>query len=206
MKRIIKWHSQHLEIDPTSGKIKEAEEPEYEDPVDSADLDYDDEFEQKMPIQNVMSTPFGFWRVDDSMNPYRQFKLWMGYTNFSITDEVVNIVKVLPGVEVLHVIGRYRFILGVGELFDIRDVRTSIETTLKCNRDETTLISDDKILEQVHQLKDDLSVYNQWAIYVFPNGQIDFTTSEQENFGQQLNLFKQAVDHSNGVLIEGDNE
>ena len=203
MKRIIKWQSQHLEIDSITGKLQDPEaEEEYYD-----EEDYDDECEHNVPIQNVMSTPFGFWKIDDTMNPYKQFKMWMAHTNFTITEEIVNIVKEIPGVEVLQVMTRYRFIVGVGELFEIRDVRTNIEGALNCNQDENDLINDAGILEEVHELKKALSQdCNQWAIYIFPNGQIDFTTSEEAAFGQRLNIFKQAVDHSSGVLIESDNE
>jgi hypothetical protein len=206
MRRVIKWQSQHLEINTLTGKLQDP--PEFEDEYD--DEYYDDEMmgpnQQRMPIQNVMSTPFGFWRVDDAMNPFKQFKMWLGHTNFTITPEIVEVIKAVPGVEVLQIMTRYRFIIGVGELFDIHDVRVTIENELECNRDETDMISDQKLLEQVFELREQLSMHDQWAIYVFPNGEIDFTTSDEDNFGQQLNLYRQAVDHSNGVLIESDNE
>lgn len=200
MKRIIKWQSQHLEIDMINGKLQEpCIENEY-------DEEYEDSMTEQMPIQNVMSTPFGLWRLDDSMNPFKQFKMWMGHTNFSITNDIVETIKEVPGVEVLQVMTRYRFIVGVGELFDIRDVRITIEGLLECHKDETAMIPDQKLLEQVHELRKSLGGFNQWAIYVFPNGKIDFTTSDEVNFGQQLNLYKQAVDHSSGILIESEND
>jgi len=208
MKRIIKWESQHLEIDVMSGKLINPQdaEQEYEEP--EPDFDENAYLQQGVnsQIQDVMSTPFGLWRVDDYMNPYRQFKLWIGHTNFSITQEVVDIIKNIPGVEVLQIMTRYRFIVGVGEMFDIHDVRVAIEEQLQCHQNEEELITDQKLLEQVQDLKQQLSVYNKWAIYVFPNGQIDFSTSEESNFGQQLNLYRQAVDYSNGILIEGEYE
>jgi len=207
MRRVIKWQSQHLEINTLNGKLQDPD-PSFEDDDDYYDeMEYEDPMVQRMPIQNVMSTPFGFWRVDDAMNPFKQFKMWMGHTNFSITPEVVEIIKSIPGVEVLQIMTRYRFIIGVGELFDIRDVRSTIETQLECHKDECDMIPDQQLLVQIFELREQLTAkFDQWAIYVFPNGQIDFTTSDEENFGQQLNLYKQAVDHSNGVLIESDNE
>jgi hypothetical protein len=203
MRRIIKWQSQHLEINTITGKLEDADEELYDDYDEEY---YDDGPIGKMPVQNVMSTPFGFWRVDDSMHPFKQFKMWMGHTNFTITPEVVEVIKSVPGVEVLQIMTRYRFIMGIGELFDIHDVRVTIENELECNKDESDMIPDQKLLEQISELRKSLAVYPQWAIYVFPNGEIDFTTSEEKNFGQQLNLYKQAVDHSNGVLIESENE
>lgn len=209
MKRIIQWESQHLEIDVMTGKFKEPELPGFDEDNygDLEDGDQNDSIHNKeIQVQNVMSTPFGFWKVDDTMNPYKQFKMWMGHTNFSITQNVVDTIRGIPGVEVLQVMTRYRFIIGIGELFDIRNVRTDIENLLKCHKDENDMIFDNNVLEQVHELKKQLSKFNQWAIYVFPNGQIDFSTSDETEFGRQLNLYKQAVDYSNGVLIESENE
>jgi len=203
MRRVIQWQSQHLEIDTLTGKLQD---PDLEEQYFEEE-GYDEMGpQQKMPVQNVMSTPFGFWRVDDAMNPFRQFKMWVGHTNFTITPEIVEVMKAVPGVEVLQIMTRYRFIIGVGELFDIRDVRVIIENELGCHRDASDMITDQVLLEQVFELRKQLETKDKWAIYVFPNGEIDFATSDEENFGQQLNLYKQAVDHSNGVLIESDNE
>lgn len=205
MRRIIRWKSQHLEVEPLTGKIVE---PEYNE--DDYDEDYfgnDENYViQKIQTQNVMSTPFGLWRIDDSMNPYKHFKLWLADTNFSIIPQVVEIIEKIPGVEILQVISRYKFIIGVGELFDIRDVRVAIENSLACNREAEEVILDSKVLEQVEGLKQSLSTHNQWAIYVFPNGNIDFTTSDEVDFKSKVNLYKQAVDYSNGILIESQYE
>jgi len=195
MKRIIKWHSQHLEIDVLSGKLHEEEE-------DFDSWSYEDD--ENIPTQNVMSTPFGIWRVDDSMHPYKQFKLWMAHTNFSITPTIVEMIKKTPGVEVLQVITRYRFIIGIGELFDIHDVRLAIEKTLMCNQNESDMIHNNEICEKVEEIKKSLESHNKWAIYIFPNGKIDFTTSDDEDFIKQRNLYRQAVDYSSGVLMESE--
>lgn len=205
MKRVIKWESQHLEIDTLTGKLESPDEDNDELNEYYEEDDFGDNV-QKINVQNVLSTPFGFWKVDDIMNPYKQFKLWTGHTNFTITPDVVLVIKEIPGVEVLKILTRYRFIIGVGELFDIRNVRVAIEQALSCHKDETELIKDDKVKEAVYNLQQQLSMYDKWAIYVFPNGNIDFATSEQKDFKKQLGLFKKAVDFSSGILIEGNNE
>ena len=207
MRRIIQWESQHLEINPVSGKLESSNQNCNENELDENYWDDNENYiSQKVHDQNIMATPFGLWKVDDAMNPYKQFKLWIGHTNFSISPIVVEIIKNVPGVEVLKILTRYRFIVGVGELFDIRDVRTTIERSLSCNCGAVDLILDDKVKEQVFELKSQLSEFDRWAIYVFPNGNIDFTTSNEENFIPQLNLYKEAVDFSRGVLIESYNE
>jgi len=202
MQRKIVWESQHLEIDVLTGKLHHEEEVD-----DNETNTYIEEYENEDKMQNVMSTPFGFWKVDDTMNPYKQFKMWMGHTNFSITEEVVNTIKQIPGVEVLKILTRYRFIVGVAELFEFSDIRRNVEEYLSCHQDEISLIVDDELKQKVYDLQEKLSSqYNQWAIYVLPNGNYDYTTSDEEEFFPKLNLFKNAVDHSQGILIEGKNE
>ena len=53
-----------------------------------------------------------------------------------------------------------------------------------------------------------LKTNDRWAIYVFPNGKIDFVTDKNgmKQFNDKLLVYKQAVDHSTGILIEKDNE
>lgn len=204
MKRTVKWHSQHLEIDVLTGKMRDPVVETEEEVGRGYDYDYDDD--EHMPMQNVMSTPFGLWKVDDTMNPYKQFKLWMGHFNFTITEDIAQIIDNIPGVEVFQILTRYRFVVAPGELFDIHDVRVSIEEALDCNKDELDRISDESLRQRIYDLKKTLSVFDKWAIYVFPHGELDFVTSDQEDFGIQLSLFKTAIDYSSGILIESDNE
>lgn len=199
MKRIIQWESQHLEIDTMTGKIRSPIENSFEEDYFNNSDNY---IEQELKTENVISTPFGLWRVDDTMNPYKQFKLWMGNTNFTITKKVVDAIRTIPGIEILKVLTRYKFIVGVGQLFEFKDVRTAIEKALSCHTELISLIKDDKVKQQVMDLQNQLSQYKKWAIYVFPNGQLDFTTSNEEDYNKKLGLFRQAVDYSNGILIE----
>jgi hypothetical protein len=130
------WSSQHLEIDTMSGRLIDPND-EYDEFYNNYEEDYENEggydfLKTKEKIQNVISTPFGLWRVHDVMNPYKQFKLWMGHTNFTINQNVADTIKSVPGVEVLSILTRYRFLIGIGEMFDIRNVRSIIEKKLKC--------------------------------------------------------------------------
>lgn len=201
MKRKIMWSSQHLEINTLNGNLQE----------ESSGIINDFEEEHKAEIHNVLSTPFGFWRVDDAMNPYKQFKLWMGHTNFTINIKVAEIIKNTPGIEVLSILTRYRFLIGVGEMFDISDVRVAIEKSLGCNREEIDLILDTNLRKEVEKLKNKLAKstkFNKWAVMVMPNGSIDYVTNERGNkqFIEKVLLYRNAVDHSSGILIESDEE
>ena len=198
MKRQIMWVSQHLEIDTMTGKLREQDEEHPRHSFHDCDEEEDDE------IQKVLSTPFGLWRVDDSMNPYKQFKLWMGHTNFTINKKIADTIKCIPGVEILSVLTRYRFMIGVGDLFSIREVRVAIEKTLGCSGEKPLLIDDVELKKKVLELKEELSKEKKWAIYIFPNGQIDYTSSKEmdDAFLDRVMMYRGCVDHSNGILLE----
>ncbi len=63
-------------------------------------------------------------------NPYKDFNLWTGYTNFPITRNMLEQISHICGVETLNVITSYRLRLGVGKLFQPRDVIVSINKAL----------------------------------------------------------------------------
>ena len=58
------------------------------------------------------------------------FDCWLGHINFNLTDEIKDIISKQDGVEVLKVCSRYRFFIGVGRMFDFKDVRNGIECAL----------------------------------------------------------------------------
>jgi hypothetical protein len=72
--------------------------------------------------------------VDDklvqSVNLVASFDCWMGHTNFNITEEVKTKLNSTEGVEVLKILSRYRFFVGIGRMFDFKDVRRKIERTV----------------------------------------------------------------------------
>ena len=61
------------------------------------------------------------------MTVLSNFDCWMAHTNFDITPMIKEKLNVVPGVEVLKICSRYRFFVGVGTMFNFRDVRKNIE-------------------------------------------------------------------------------
>ena len=55
------------------------------------------------------------------------FDCWIGHTNFDITPKVKDKLDKIPGVELLKICSRYRFFIGVGQMFDFKEVRKTIE-------------------------------------------------------------------------------
>ena len=53
------------------------------------------------------------------------------YPNISIvTNNIKETLDTAEGVEILKINSRYRFFIGVGKMFDFKDVRTNIEEKL----------------------------------------------------------------------------
>jgi len=71
-----------------------------------------------LPISNQL--------IED-MAMLTNYDCWIGHCNFDITPEVRDLLDECPGVEVLKIVSRYRFFIGVGKMFDFKDVRKHIE-------------------------------------------------------------------------------
>lgn len=154
----------------------------------------------------VMQTPFGIFRVDDSMNPFKRFDFWMANTNFDLNKEVLRKLKKIPGVEVLIILTRYRFIIAAGKCFEFRDVRVNIEREL-CGKHVVSAlikgIGNIDIANHVSNLHKEISKSPYWAIYVFPNGSIDYINEDERTnkFIRTQTLYEYAQQISNGILI-----
>ena len=159
-------------------------------------------------IPTIVSTPVGMYRLQDRMSPTKQFDCWMGYTNFDITEEVKDVIESAKGVELLVVLTRYRFFLGVAKLFNFRDVRVTIENEL-CNRHiEEVKIQDEKTRDEIEALQKKLSAQsNHWAIFVFPNGEFDYASSDDKNdesFLEKMIQYNEARVISGGIVVKSE--
>ncbi len=203
MRKEISWESQHLEI--------LGETLEEKDDVDEV---YDDGFDDEKELQAIMSTPWGPFRVNDKMNPYRQFEFWMGHTNFNIDQAAKDVLDNTLGVEVLFIISPLRFMVAKGKMFEWRDVRIAIEKGL-CGKhvvdEQIESIQDADVREKIGKVKDDLiKAFDHWAIYVFPNGEYDSSHVKDENEGEfekfmeHVELYKKSVELSGGLLLQSD--
>jgi hypothetical protein len=55
------------------------------------------------------------------------FNCWVAHTNFNLTEYLKNELDSIEGVELLKIFSRYRFLVGVGKMFDFSEVRLEIE-------------------------------------------------------------------------------
>ena len=170
---------------------------EAEEGEESTEFDLSDFFDR---IPKLVHTPVGMYQVDDRMNPIKQFDCWLGHTNFDITDSIKNEIESIAGVEVLVILTRYRFFLGVGKLFSFRDVRVNMENST-CGK-----TSEQRENEEYHEfIKEELSIYKHWAVFIFPNGEIAHIGTNDLNdkdYKETVLLYKNAKMLSGGTLIQ----
>jgi hypothetical protein len=193
----IHWESWHYDVSIDGSLHQEKPQQEYYD--EESDLLMEEEIHKGL----VMATPFGFWRVDDSMNPMKQFQMWMGHTNFTIDKRVQDVIKRIEGVEVLRIISRYRFIIAVGRLFDFREVRVAIHRALCGTTTDTILeaIENNQLRQEVIETIERLKITDKdWALLLLPNGKIDIAWGA--NMKEKIVLFKTAKEKLGAILIE----
>ena len=95
------------------------------------DETYGDDDEKKNPIALIINkmlplTP----QVIDDISMLANFDCWIGHTNFDITPSIRDQLNKIQGVEVLKIFSRYRFFVGIGQMFDFQNVRHDIDNVI----------------------------------------------------------------------------
>lgn len=130
-------------------------------------------------MRNI-ETPIGVFNENSLLKPSSRWDCWIGHTNFDITKNILDAIEDTPGVEALKAMGRYSFFIGVARLFNIKDVRKEIETTL-CSYTEEEILSDDDVFEAVEKVKCQLDKEKFWTIMVTADGSIEYVSSNEMN-------------------------
>jgi hypothetical protein len=97
------------------------EDDDEEDYEPTQDRKKDDKF-----THDPMMIPITSKLIED-ITLLANFDCWMAHTNFDITHKIKDKLNKIPGIEVLRVCSRYRFFVGIGQMFDFKDVRHSID-------------------------------------------------------------------------------
>lgn len=67
----------------------------------------------------------------DDITMLSNFDCWIGHTNFDITPRIKEKLDKIAGIEILKICSRYRFFVGIGQMFDFTEVRNTIDKELK---------------------------------------------------------------------------
>ena len=160
---------------------------------------------------NMISTPIGFFHNEDVNRPDKQFDCWLGYTNFEITNSIKSKIEKVEGIELLSILSRYRFFVGIGKLFTFNGwdgIRIKIESTLTGVAEEEDSRICDETYEIIETIKTQIQLDKHWAIFVFPNGEYDYVSSNNmdEDFIKKLSIFKLARDFSGGIIVSSEEQ
>lgn len=92
------------------------------------DEELDDEADEESISSSSLNpmVPLTSQLIDD-ITMLSSFDCWIGHTNFDITPKIKDKLNQIPGVELLKICSRYRFFIGVGQMFDFTEVRNTIE-------------------------------------------------------------------------------
>jgi hypothetical protein len=94
------------------------------------DEDYDNLEDKKANIiQNSSMIPLTPQLMED-VTMLSSFDCWIGHTNFDLTHTIKEVLNKVPGVEVLKICSRYRFFIGIGQMFDFKNVRSDVEKAI----------------------------------------------------------------------------
>ena len=169
------------------------------------DSGYSDVKMLKLP--QIINTPLGPYKFNDSLNPFKQFNFWMGEANFDITHGIINKIKKVSGVEILIVLTRYRFIVAIGSIFDESEVQQNIEIEV-LDKDINTIvlskIENKRIKHKLIRDVDDIKKESKyWVMYVFPNGMIHKFGSEEicDELVENLELCHELKELSGGIIL-----
>lgn len=207
--REIQWQSYHFDFQDIKAEEEEETTVDFDDSIVS---ELSELFPSAKDMPVIQSSAFGMFRMDDSMNPFKNFEFWTGHTNFDIDQDVSNIIDKCKGVEVLLVITRYRFIIGVAKLFKFRDICADLKKQL-CHTnndvgDLLELIDNPEIKIEAENLYQKLLISKYWAMYILPNGHIEYAMSDSEDdkFIEKFDLFEQSSTLTGGFLITSYND
>lgn len=63
----------------------------------------------------------------EQINLLTNYECRIGHTNFDITESIKSKIEKAEGVEILKICSRYRFFVGIGKMFNFKEVRKTIE-------------------------------------------------------------------------------
>ena len=96
-----------------------------EETEEDEELSYEDQIISK----DTKIVPFSSKMLEEAMM-VSNFDCWVGHTNFNITEAIKKTLDKIDGIEIMKVMSRYRFFVGIGKMFDFTNVRQDIEENL----------------------------------------------------------------------------
>jgi len=96
---------------------------------EDVEITYEDISEDGVEEVDPIVLPINSKLIEDALL-VTNFDCWIAHTNFDITEKIKKTLDNIEGVEILKVMSRYRFFIGVGKMFKFQHVRGTIEEKL----------------------------------------------------------------------------
>ena len=156
--------------------------------------------------QKIINTPLGIYSQESTLKPSDRWDCWLGYTNFDITKRISSAIEKINGVEALRILSRYSFFIGIGRLFDIKDVRRNIEKQL-CVYTEEEILSNENTQATVNLVKEQLKTKKYWSILVSPEGKVEYIVSDTMDkiYLEGLSGLLKLKQDIGGIILRGNN-
>lgn len=198
------WNSKIEEVEEDDILDVAEDNNEYEEGSENQYIGINPEALFAMP--KTVHTPIGEYPSDSLLRPSQRWDCWIGHTNFDITKDIANEIEKIDGVEVLKIIGRYSFFIGVARMFDIKDVRRDIDANV-CNYTEEEILSDSELQETVDLVKKQLQSADYWSILVGPRGEVEYVSSNKmdKTYLDGLNELIVLKNKIGGIILRGTN-
>ena len=196
------WNAKVEEILLEPDSIEEEDEEEIGAMVEEGLLK-----EYLVPIkQKVVYTPYGPYPAESPFKPSDRWDCWLCYTNFDLTNEIIDVLEEVQGIEALKPLGRYTFFVGIGKMFNTSDVRTNIEKTM-CEYTVDEVLDNEELMLAVDLVKEQLDTNKHWSIFVSPQGEIDYIVSDEMNktYLDGLNELEALKQKIGGVILRSTN-
>lgn len=112
-------------LDIISNIIAERAKQHTEEGVGYEDEPHEESRAEEMPTMVPISP-----QLIEDIAVLSSYECWIGHTNFDVTKDIKNILDKIEGVEMLRILSRYRFFIGLGKLFEFKQVRKNIESNI----------------------------------------------------------------------------
>tara|TARA_Y100001949_G_scaffold170365_1_gene171441 strand:- start:516 stop:1160 length:645 start_codon:yes stop_codon:yes gene_type:complete len=207
----IAWQSWNAKVEEIMASDDSSSFPQEVEPseTDYSEIDIPPELlspEMFLQQQKILYTPLGAFPEESPMKPSDRWDCWVGHTNFSITNNIADVIEEIEGVEALRILGRYSFFIGVGKLFDIKDVRTAMEKEL-CVYTEQEILADANTQATVDLVKEQLKTKNYWSMLVSPEGNVEYIVSDTMDriYLEGLSGLLKLKQDIGGIILRGTN-
>lgn len=123
---------------PLIGTLMENIMSQMIDSMPTREDEHEEEDDQVSQTYGAMPAPMMIpmsQQLIEDISMLANYDCWVGHTNFDITNRIKETLNLIDGVEILKICSRYRFFIGIGQMFNFAEVRKSIENELINNKE-----------------------------------------------------------------------